>query len=177
MLVQPALTTHLLCRPVSIADSTGPRRELQVLCEKGALCYVLVPAFGTARPNWRAPLPLIRGFGSLVRNRLRLAIVHLDSPRNQLLQLALDIRIAHVLILQHAVGVDGKCGRNRSHTELRRDLAREASVAILQPRHSVLLDEFLPLGFVVVQADAEHHQRLSLESLCNLPNMRQSLAA
>ena len=33
MLVQPALTTHLFCRPVSIADSTGHRWELQVLCE------------------------------------------------------------------------------------------------------------------------------------------------
>src|ERR1700722_13014034 len=34
MLVQPALTTHLFCRPVSTADSTGLRGELQVLCER-----------------------------------------------------------------------------------------------------------------------------------------------
>src|ERR1035441_5630409 len=58
MLVQPALATHLLCRPVSIADSTGPRRELQVLCEKGALCYVLVPAFGTASPKAATVYPV-----------------------------------------------------------------------------------------------------------------------
>src|ERR1017187_3071503 len=58
MLVQPALTTHLLCRPVSIADSTGPRRELQVLCEKGALCYVLIPAFGNRAPETESVSPL-----------------------------------------------------------------------------------------------------------------------
>ena len=44
MLVQPALTTHLLCRPVSIADSRVLREELQVLCEAGELCYVCRPA-------------------------------------------------------------------------------------------------------------------------------------
>jgi hypothetical protein len=38
MLVQPALITHLLCRPVSIADSMCPRSELQVLCNKAAMC-------------------------------------------------------------------------------------------------------------------------------------------
>jgi len=37
-LVQPVLTTHLLCRPVSIADSMGPGQELQVLCKGGAVC-------------------------------------------------------------------------------------------------------------------------------------------
>jgi hypothetical protein len=31
MLVQPALITHLLCRPVSIADTMCPRKKLQVL--------------------------------------------------------------------------------------------------------------------------------------------------
>jgi hypothetical protein len=40
MLVQPALITHLLCRPVSIADSRVLREELQVLCDAGTLCYV-----------------------------------------------------------------------------------------------------------------------------------------
>jgi hypothetical protein len=39
MLVQPALTTHLLCRPVSIADSRWKRKELQVLCGMGGMCY------------------------------------------------------------------------------------------------------------------------------------------
>ena len=39
MLVQPALTTHLLCRPVSTADSMGRRWELQVLCEMTEVWY------------------------------------------------------------------------------------------------------------------------------------------
>jgi hypothetical protein len=34
-LVQPVLTTHLLCRPVSIADSMGPREKLQGLVRDG----------------------------------------------------------------------------------------------------------------------------------------------
>jgi hypothetical protein len=38
MLVQPSLITHLLCRPVSIADSMGPREELQVLCSVAEMC-------------------------------------------------------------------------------------------------------------------------------------------
>jgi hypothetical protein len=37
-LVQPALTTHLLCRPVSIADCMDVREELQVLCGAAHLC-------------------------------------------------------------------------------------------------------------------------------------------
>jgi hypothetical protein len=41
MLVQPALITHLLCRPVSIADSMCPRKKLQVLvrCMRGVLRF------------------------------------------------------------------------------------------------------------------------------------------
>jgi hypothetical protein len=31
MLVQPALIAHLLCRPVSIADTRGNAEKLQVL--------------------------------------------------------------------------------------------------------------------------------------------------
>jgi hypothetical protein len=34
-LVQPVLTTHLLCRPVSIADTMGPREKLQGLVRGG----------------------------------------------------------------------------------------------------------------------------------------------
>src|ERR1039458_2308348 len=45
MLVQPALTTHLLCRPVSIADSTGLCQKIQVLCEVSAVCYRCCLAF------------------------------------------------------------------------------------------------------------------------------------
>src|SRR5208282_603914 len=48
MLVQPALTTHLLCRPVSIADSRGTGEELQVLCGVTKVWYVFGPSrFGT----------------------------------------------------------------------------------------------------------------------------------
>jgi hypothetical protein len=37
-LVQPALTTHLLSRPVSIADCMDVGEELQVLCGCAAMC-------------------------------------------------------------------------------------------------------------------------------------------
>jgi hypothetical protein len=47
MLVQPALITHLLCRPVSIADSMCPRKKLQVLvrCMAGVLRFSAQIAF------------------------------------------------------------------------------------------------------------------------------------
>ena len=76
MLVHPALTTHLLCRPVSIADSMGPGHELQVLCEAGEMCYVLrPPLLGLACPEWRgpfrfqfAPLATLFGYSKLARS-------------------------------------------------------------------------------------------------------------
>jgi hypothetical protein len=47
MLVQPALITHLLCRPVSIADSMCPRKKLQVLGRgmRGVLRFNALIAF------------------------------------------------------------------------------------------------------------------------------------
>ena len=55
MLVQPALIAHLLCRPVSIADTMGRRGKLQVLCKVGVLCYVFDPPLsGTVNPKMHA---------------------------------------------------------------------------------------------------------------------------
>jgi hypothetical protein len=51
LLVQPALIAYLLCRPVSIADSMGPRAELQVLCDGSALCYVPFPPLPRPHPG------------------------------------------------------------------------------------------------------------------------------
>jgi hypothetical protein len=59
MLVQPALITHLLCRPVSNADSMVPRSELQVLCGMGTVWYVFsLPHSGmrkSATPSFPIP--------------------------------------------------------------------------------------------------------------------------
>jgi hypothetical protein len=52
LLVQPALIAYLLCRPVSIADSMGPRAELQVLCDGSALCYVPFPPLLATASRW-----------------------------------------------------------------------------------------------------------------------------
>src|ERR1019366_408873 len=51
MLVQPALTTHLLCRPVSIADCMDVGEELQVLCGSALMCYETTVTFGKAFSN------------------------------------------------------------------------------------------------------------------------------
>jgi hypothetical protein len=52
MLVQPALIAHLLCRPVSIADSSVGGKEIQALFLRATLCYRFEPAaFGSARPK------------------------------------------------------------------------------------------------------------------------------
>jgi hypothetical protein len=43
MLVQPALIAHLLCRPVSIADTRSLREKLQVLRGLCVVCYGFGP--------------------------------------------------------------------------------------------------------------------------------------
>ena len=66
MLVQPALIAHLLCRPVSIADSRWLREKLQVLRAIGGVCYVLGPPLsGIARPKRRGAYdPVLRSSSS-----------------------------------------------------------------------------------------------------------------
>jgi hypothetical protein len=55
MLVQPALIAHLLCRPVSIADSRDIRGKLQVLSKTAVMCYfprsLQANPIGTAAAN------------------------------------------------------------------------------------------------------------------------------
>src|SRR5579864_1727827 len=82
-----------------------------------------------------------------------------------------------MFILQHAIGVNGEGMWNRLYRKTLRDRSRKAVVTILQPGHFVFCDEVLPLLFISVEADAKHHQWLSLEFLGDLPYMRQSLPA
>jgi hypothetical protein len=52
MLVQPALIAHLLCRPVSSANTRRSEEELQVLRVITPLCYGFdPPLLGINRPK------------------------------------------------------------------------------------------------------------------------------
>jgi hypothetical protein len=80
MLVQPALTTHLLCRPVSIADSMVRRWELQVLCGVGTVWYVLaLPHLGTQKTATPSFLILQSRFVDEQRARCRTATSRVES--------------------------------------------------------------------------------------------------
>jgi hypothetical protein len=61
-LVQPALITHLLCRPVSIADSMCPRKKLQVLVRhmRGVLRFSAQIAFAANQKHGPGKLDFCR---------------------------------------------------------------------------------------------------------------------
>src|ERR1700722_2483650 len=100
MLVQPALTSHLFCRPVSTADSTGLRGELQVLC--GRLRCATVQALAAATHSKRQPL-VTGAPARLGGRRSGLAVFGLDRVRDHLLQLAFNVLVPDVLIFKHTV--------------------------------------------------------------------------
>lgn len=53
-----------------------------------------------------------RGFA--LGQRFPLPILKFQSLRDHLLELALNVRVAHMLIFQQAIGIDTESGGNRS---------------------------------------------------------------
>ncbi len=92
-------------------------------------------------------------------------------------QFALDIAIADVFVLQHAIAVDGEGVRNRRHGEELCEGSTEAAVSILLPWHVIVTYEVFPLLLVRIKADAEYHEWLTFKLLRDTPNMWQRLAA
>src|SRR5665811_1375284 len=74
--------------------------------------------------------------------------MHLLRFCNQLLQFPLDRLIAHILILQHTVGIDTEGVRNRIYPESLSDGAIPAGIPGLYPSHLVLGNKALPFAFV-----------------------------
>jgi hypothetical protein len=55
-----------------------------------------------------------------------LALLHFSRARHQLLELAFNIRIAHVLVFKHSIGIDG-----------------ERSRGFLRPRPALVFQDFV----------------------------------
>src|SRR5580692_10659847 len=140
MLVQPVLTTHLLCRPVSIADTMGPREKLQGLVRdrRGVLRFwAFLETAAHAKTQGLRRLLIFADGRRGSHGWSRFAVVHLCRARDHLLQLAFDVRFAYVLIFEHAVAIDGECGGDCSNAESLRHRAIEAAIAHLQPSHLI----------------------------------------
>ena len=95
----------------------------------------------------------------------------------EFLEFAFDRSVANVFILKNTIRVDRKRVRNRGNGKQPGNRAAESSIAILWLSHFVFSDDLLPFLFIVIQANAEDDQRLALELLGNLANMREGLAA
>ena len=71
----------------------------------------LAPEGMSASPAGLCCDPLFRtacSFFAVEPLRCRFAVGRLRGSRDQLLQLSFNIRIAHMLVFQHAIGIDGK---------------------------------------------------------------------
>src|SRR5882762_9948888 len=113
----------------------------------------------------------LAGLGNCLRAARACSLV------DELLQLGLDLSIAHLLVLKEALGVDGEGSWDCLYSEGCGDRAIEAAIAILCPGHAILCDEALPGGLVLVEADADDDQRLAFELFGDLFQMWQRLLA
>src|ERR1039458_10139548 len=118
---------------------------------------------------------LVPGRSSAVR-LFRLLLFRVVGLVQQLVHLALDIRArSNLYVLQYAVSVDGEVVRDG--IDAIGPAEGSVRVAVLGPGHVVLLDEGLPCGYVLVAADADDHQRLIGELLCDPLDLGQRLPA
>src|ERR1700733_3003263 len=118
--------------------------------------------------GWTIPGPLLHWYRCfLCRRSSRMYLLRL---RHQLLQFSFYRLIAHMLILQHTVGIDAEGVGDRIDPESCSDGTIPAGIPGLHPGHLVLGNKTFPFALVGIQADADHHQRLSGKFLRDVLN-------
>lgn len=68
-------------------------------------------------------------------------------------------RPAHLLVLQHAIGINRKGMSNCRYAKHSCELASKTTIAILRSGHFVFGDELFPFLLIVIQADAQSRCR------------------
>ena len=81
-------------------------KKYKALCETGAVCYVLQPGLQLPQTQngKRSTLLILAAGWRIAAHRRWLAIAHFRCTRDHLLQLAFNIRVAHMPVLKHAIG-------------------------------------------------------------------------
>ena len=175
MLVQPAVIASPALQAVFYADSRATGAELQVL-KAARKCGTLSPAFHPIQQkNALQNRKSVAGGRRSRRKKagLRLAAGQFRSLSHNLLQLALNVGVADVLIFEHSIGIDRKRSGNHLHAKLAGNTAIKAAIAILWPIHAVFGYKITPLVVIGIQTNAENHQGLLAEAMGDLANMRQ----